>query len=94
MDSREDELVDELLLEVLDDHALSTEGESLLLDLSEVLLLADIGKEGNDLVSLEVDVISLSPRNKAQIAKHWGWPDYCHRNSGVSWYDSCGLPSM
>ena len=45
LDGTEDNLIDELALEILDDHALGTEGESLLLDSGEVLLLADIGEE-------------------------------------------------
>jgi hypothetical protein len=45
-------LLDELLLEVLDDHALGTEGKSLLLDRLPVLLLAYIGTESNDLITL------------------------------------------
>ena len=72
MNGREDELINELLLKVLDDHALSTESESLLLDLGEVLLLADIGKEGNHLISLEANLVSLCPMNKASTVKHRG----------------------
>jgi hypothetical protein len=45
LDGGEDELIDKLLLEVLNDHALGTESESLLLDLGEVFLLTDVGKE-------------------------------------------------
>jgi hypothetical protein len=37
LDGRKDELIDKLLLQVFDDHTLSTESESLLLYLSEVL---------------------------------------------------------
>jgi hypothetical protein len=45
LDGTEDELVNELLLKVLDNHALSTQSQGLLLDRSPVLFLADIGKE-------------------------------------------------
>lgn len=57
LDGGEDELVDELLLQVGDDHALGTEGESLLLDLGEVLLLTDVGKE-----SLKGIWVSVGPK--------------------------------
>jgi hypothetical protein len=56
LDGRKDELIDELLLQVLDDHALGTESQSLLLHLSEVLLLTDIGKK-----SLEAIWVSVEP---------------------------------
>lgn len=52
LDGGEDKLLNELLLEVKDDHALSAEGESLLLDGFPVLLLANVGKEANNGVVL------------------------------------------
>lgn len=52
LDGAVDNLLDELLLEVLDDHLLGTEGHGLLLDLDKVLLLANIGQEGNNLIVL------------------------------------------
>jgi len=52
LDGTEDDLLDELALEVLNDHALSAKGESLLLNLSPVLLLADVGEEAHDGVAL------------------------------------------
>jgi hypothetical protein len=52
LDSAEAELLDELLLEVLDDHLLGTDLERLLLDLIPGLLLADVGEEADDLVTL------------------------------------------
>ena len=45
MDGPKDELIDKLLLQVFDDHALGTKSESLLLHLSEVLLLTAVGKK-------------------------------------------------
>ncbi|KAI6769899.1 hypothetical protein HG530_004528 [Fusarium avenaceum] len=50
---RPDQLVNELLLDILDDHALSTELDGLLLDGIEVLLLATVGKEAHDLITLK-----------------------------------------
>ena len=41
----EDNLLDEFLLEVLDDHALSAKSKSLFLNGIKVLYLANIGKE-------------------------------------------------
>jgi hypothetical protein len=52
LDGTEDNLLDELSLEVLNDHTLSAEGESLLLNLSPVLLLADVGEEAHNSVAL------------------------------------------
>ena len=52
LDGAEDNLVDELALQVLNDHALGTEGQSLLLNLGPVLLLADVGEEAHDGVAL------------------------------------------
>lgn len=52
LDGAEDNLIDELLLKILDDHTLGTEGESLLLDGLPVLLLAYIGTESNNLIAL------------------------------------------
>lgn len=52
LDGRPDELIDKLLLQAFDDHALSTESESLLY-LSEVLGLTDIGGKSADGVALE-----------------------------------------
>jgi hypothetical protein len=51
-DGAVNDLLDELLLEVLDDHLLGTKSQSLLLDLSEVLLLANVSQEGDNLISL------------------------------------------
>lgn len=45
MDSAEDELINKLLLQVVDDHALGTQGQGLLLNSFKVLLLADVCKE-------------------------------------------------
>ncbi len=45
MNGAEDELVNKLLLQVIDNHALGTKGQSLLLDGLIVLLLADVCKE-------------------------------------------------
>jgi hypothetical protein len=45
-------LLDELLLEVLDDHLLGTKSQGLLLDRIEVLLLTNVCQKGNDLISL------------------------------------------
>lgn len=59
MDGPKDKLIDKLLLQVFDDHALGTESESLLLHLSEVLLLADVGKK-----SLEAIWVSVGPKFK------------------------------
>jgi len=42
LDGAEDELVDKFLLQVVDNHALGTQGQSLLLDSSEVFFLAYI----------------------------------------------------
>lgn len=52
LDGPVDNLLDESLLEVLDHHLLGTKSKGLLLNSIEVLLLANIGQEGNDLVSL------------------------------------------
>lgn len=52
LDGAEDNLLDKLALEVLNHHALGTESEGLLLDLSPVLLLANIGEEAYDSVTL------------------------------------------
>lgn len=52
LDGGEDELLNKLLLEVEDDHALSAKGDSLLLDGLPVLLLTNVGKEANDGVVL------------------------------------------
>lgn len=53
MNSRPDELVNQLLLDILNDHALSAELDGLGLDGVKVLLLAAIGEEAHDLVALE-----------------------------------------
>jgi hypothetical protein len=53
LNTPEDELIDKLLLQVLNDHALGAESESFLLDLSKVLLLANIGKESHNSVALK-----------------------------------------
>lgn len=45
LDGTEDELINKLLLQVVDDHALSTKSQGLLLDCGKVLLLTDIGKK-------------------------------------------------
>ena len=52
LDGAEAELLDELLLQVLDDHLLRADLERLLLDLIPGLLLADVGEEADDLVTL------------------------------------------
>lgn len=52
LDGAEDNLLDELALEVLNDHALSAKGESLLLNRRPVLLLTDVSEEANDGVAL------------------------------------------
>jgi hypothetical protein len=57
LDGGKDELIDKLLLQVFDDHALGTESKSLLLDLGEVLDLADVGKK-----SLEAIWVSVGPK--------------------------------
>lgn len=54
MDGAEDELIDKLLLQVIDDHALGTESQRLLLDLGEILNLAYIGKEGLEAVWVSI----------------------------------------
>lgn len=56
LDGRKDELIDKLLLQVFDNHALSTESESLLLYRSEILILTDVGKK-----SLEAIWVSVGP---------------------------------
>lgn len=53
LDSRPDKLVDKLLLNIEDDHALSAELLSLGLDSVKVLLLAAVGKEADNLIALE-----------------------------------------
>ncbi len=57
LDSRKDKLIDKLLLQVFNDHALGTESQCLLLHLIKVLLLADIGKK-----SLEAIWVSVGPK--------------------------------
>lgn len=52
MNGRPDELVDKLLLNILDNHALSSKLKGLGLDSLEVLLLTAIGKEAENLVAL------------------------------------------
>jgi hypothetical protein len=52
LNGAEHDLLDELALQVLNDHALSTEGKGLLLNLGPVLLLADVGEEAHDCVAL------------------------------------------
>lgn len=52
LDGAEAELLDELLLEVLDDHLLGSDLERLLLHLIPGLLLADVGEEADHLVTL------------------------------------------
>jgi hypothetical protein len=52
LDSAEAELLNELLLEVEDDHLQRTDLERLLLDLIPWLLLANVGEEAHDLISL------------------------------------------
>lgn len=53
LDSRPDQLVNELLLDILNDHALGSELSGLGLDGLEVLLLTAVGKEAHDLVTLQ-----------------------------------------
>jgi hypothetical protein len=53
LDSGPDKLVDKLLLDIKDDHALSAELLGLDLDSIEVLLLTTVGKEADNLVALE-----------------------------------------
>lgn len=45
MDRAEDELVDKLLLQLINDHALGAKGQSLLLNGLEVFLLANVCEE-------------------------------------------------
>jgi hypothetical protein len=52
LNSTEAELLDELLLQVQDDHLLRTDLESLLLDLIPGLVLADVGEEAHDFITL------------------------------------------
>jgi aryl carrier-like protein len=52
LDCGPDELLDELLLEILDDHALGTNLLGLGLDGIPVFRLSNIGKEGNHGVTL------------------------------------------
>lgn len=52
LNSAEAELLDELLLEVEDDHLLRANLQRLLLDLIPGLLLANVGEEAHDLVAL------------------------------------------
>lgn len=53
LDGRPDKVIDKLLLNILDDHALSAELLGLLLDSVEVLLLTTVGKEADNLVTLK-----------------------------------------
>jgi hypothetical protein len=53
----ENELVDKLLLQVLNDHALGAERQGLLLDLCKVLDLAYVGEEGLRAAGLAWDSI-------------------------------------
>jgi hypothetical protein len=53
LNGRPDKVIDKLLLNILDDHALSAELLSLLLDSVEVLLLTTVGKEADNLVTLK-----------------------------------------
>ena len=59
----EDNLLDEFLLEVLDDHALSAKSKSLLLNGIKVLYLANIGKE-------TLQVVRAVGKTKASLSKH------------------------
>ncbi len=53
LNGRPDKLIDKLLLDILDDHALGAELNSLGLNGVEVLLLTTIGKEAHDLIALK-----------------------------------------
>lgn len=53
LNSRPDQLVDKLLLDILDDHALSPELDGLGLDSVQVLLLAAIGQKTHNLIVLQ-----------------------------------------
>lgn len=61
LDGRKDEFIDKLLLQVFNDHALSTESKSLLLHLIKVLFLTDVGKK-----SLEVIWVSRTQELEAK----------------------------
>jgi hypothetical protein len=52
LDATENKFLEELLLKVLDHHALGTESQSLLLDGGPVLVLADVAEESNYGVAL------------------------------------------
>lgn len=52
LDAAENEFLKELLLEIINHHALSTESQSLLLDGGPVLVLADVAEIGNYGVAL------------------------------------------
>lgn len=69
LDGAEDELVDKFLLQVVDNHALSTESQCLLLDRSEIFLLAQVGEE-----ALEEAHISIGVRDRCL---GWDWVR-CH----------------
>jgi len=53
LDSAEDDLLDEFLLKILDNHLLGTKCKGLLLNSGKILLLADICEEANDGVALK-----------------------------------------
>jgi len=53
LNGRPDQFVNKLLLDILDDHALSPELNGLGLHSLEVLLLAAIGKKAHDLIALQ-----------------------------------------
>jgi hypothetical protein len=55
LDCSENDLLDELLLKVLDDHALRAESEGLLFDSIEVLDLTNIGEEALKNVRLNLE---------------------------------------
>ena len=52
LDATENKFLKELLLKVIDHHALGTEGQSLLLDGGPVLVLADIAEISNHDIAL------------------------------------------
>lgn len=58
LDATENKFLKELLLKVIDHHALGTESQSLLLDGVPVLVLADIAEISNHGVALQTEYIS------------------------------------
>lgn len=56
LDGGEGQLLDQFPLQVEDDHLLGTKSHSLLLDGRPVLILADVGQEADDSVTLCVPV--------------------------------------